>query len=330
MRLLRKHKIYLFTCLVTGIAACILSFTKSSEIEISNGLINARLYLPDADNGYYRGVRFDKAGIIANLTYNGHSYFGQWFNDYNPTKDDAVMGPVESFDPIDYDEAKPGSSFIKIGVGVLTKPDDSVYRFSKLYTVVNPGKWDIKTKTNQVMFTHIVNDTAYSYRYQKTVQLVKDKPILILSHTLKNTGKRTIETSVFDHNFFVMDNQPTGAGLSITFPFNLTGIVNRKSDYVTLQDNRLTFIKELDKRFVSFTDLTNGKGANNYDFKIEDHNTGAAVRITADKPISKMAFWSAAKTLCPEPYINIKVEPGQEFSWTINYEYYTCDIIKNN
>jgi hypothetical protein len=41
----------------------------------------------------------------------------------------------------------------------------------------------------------------------------------------------------------------------------------------------------------------------------------------------KLVFWASLKAVCPEPYIQIKVEPGKEFNWTISYEYY---IIKEN
>ena len=307
---------------------CISAFTKPDEVEISNGIISAHLYLPNSTSGYYRAVRFDWSGIIPDLTCNGHSFYGQWYNNYDPLKDDAIEGPVESFDPIGYDRAKVGGSFIKIGVGVLTKPDDSAYKFNRLYKITNQGKWNIQLKKDVVIFNHTLKDSAYSYSYQKIVTLVKNKPILELSHTLKNTGKTTIETSVFDHNFLVMDNQPTGTGFDITFPFDLSEIVNRKPDYVKLQGNHLIYLKNLDKKFVSFIDLTNGKGSNNYDLKVENHNTGAAVRITADKPIEKMVYWSADMTICPEPYIKIKIAPGQQFSWTIKYEYYNCAIMK--
>ena len=54
------------------------------------------------------------------------------------------MGPVEEFTALEYSETKPGESFLKIGVGILTKPDDQPYTFSRLYPVVNPGKWTVK------------------------------------------------------------------------------------------------------------------------------------------------------------------------------------------
>ena len=35
----------------------------------------------------------------------GHSFSGQWFEKYDPLLHDAVMGPVEAFSPLGYEEA---------------------------------------------------------------------------------------------------------------------------------------------------------------------------------------------------------------------------------
>ena len=313
-------------CLLSWFIISAVSDTKPPEAEITNGLIHARLYLPDVDNGYYRASRFDWSGVISALEYKGHDYYGQWFEKYDPMINDAIMGPVEAFDPIGFDEAKPGESFVKIGVGVLKKPDTSSYNFAAFYPNTDHGKWKVKVKPDRVQFSHTLKGTAYDYEYSKTVRLIKDKPIMMIGHTLKNTGTKTITTSVFDHNFFVIDKQPTGPGFVITFPFNPAEKVNPKMEgLVKLQDNQLIFLKELNRRNASFKDLTNGNGAP-YNIQVENHNTGAGVKITADQAISKLVFWSASKTVCPEPYINIKIDPGQEFSWNMIYEYYTTDL----
>src|SRR6185295_16794115 len=92
------------------------------HVEISNGIIHATLYLPDVKDGYYRASRFDWSGVMPALEYKGHTYFGQWFGKYDPLLHDAIMGPVEDFSPVGYDEAKAGDSFLKIGIGIVTKP----------------------------------------------------------------------------------------------------------------------------------------------------------------------------------------------------------------
>ena len=295
-----------------------------AEVKIANGVINAQLYLPDKNAGYNRGPRFDWAGVISDLKYKGHTYFGQWIDTYSPTSHDAVMGPVEAFDPLGFDKAKAGENFVKIGIGALVKPDGSAYDFMKSYSISNYGDWKIKSKSNQVQFVQTLNEKDYAYEYQKTVKLQKHRPVMVINHILKNTGKKIIETSCYDHNFFVIDQQPTGPGTVVAFPDSLNEKLDGMADYVNIKNNQLVFLKELKNKFISFKDLTNGKGAE-YNIKIENQKTGAGVKITGDRRISKLAFWSSLKTVCPEPYIKIMVKPGQEISWKIKYEFYTIN-----
>lgn len=42
---------------------------KVPQAKISNGLVRAKLYLPDSGNGFYRGTRFDWSGVIYSLEY---------------------------------------------------------------------------------------------------------------------------------------------------------------------------------------------------------------------------------------------------------------------
>ena len=46
------------------------------------------------------------------------------------------------------------------------------------------------------------------------------------------------------------------------------------------------------------------------------------MRITSNRPLAKLVFWSNWKTSCPEPYIDMTVEPGKESTWEIRYEFY--------
>jgi hypothetical protein len=297
------------------------------QTDMSNGVIQAKIYLPDSTLGYYQGVRFDWSGVVASLTCNGHSYFGQWFEKYDPKLHDAISGPVEEFTPIGYEEAKPGDDFLKIGVGALRKSADSPYRFATSYSLVNPGKWSVKKKADEVEFTHELTDAAgYSYLYRKTLKLLRRKSTLVLEHSLKNTGRKPIETTVYDHNFYVIDNQPTGPDFSVTFPFNLQ--TNEKArglgTLFETRHNQVAYLRELAKGESTHCYLTGfGDTAKDYDIRIENRKTGAGVHITSDQPIAQLAFWSIATVVCPEPYVRIKAEPGKEFTWKIMYDYYT-------
>jgi len=302
-----------------------MSCSRFPQAEISNGIIKANIYLPDSKKGYYRGTRFDWSGNISSLEYNGHDYFGKWFTKYSPEIHDAIMGPVEEFTPLGYTEAKPGSSFVKIGVGTLTKTDEKQYEFFRLYPFVNMGEWKTNKFPDRIQFIHELDDKTYSYQYEKNIQLTEGKPEMVLTHTLRNRGTRTIETSVYDHNLFVIDNQRTGPDFEILFPFNIAGDSIALGNLAKINDNRIIFLKKLDSDESAFCENITGfdTTANDYMIKIKNNKTGAGVIITCDKPLQELAFWSCSTTLCPEPYINIKVDPGEEFSWKICYEFYT-------
>ena len=297
------------------------------EARISNGLIDARLYLPDAARGYYRGTRFDWAGVIPSLRYKGHEYFGQWFERYDPKLHDAIMGPVEEFlthdSGLGYADAKVGENFVRIGVGVVKKPEEAGYQRFETYEIVDPGKRSVRQEKDWIEFTHELSGAGYGYVYTKTVRLAADRPVLTLEHRLRNTGKLPIETAVYDHNFFVIDGKPTGPESTVHFPFKLAATKDLK-DLATVSGGDVVYRKELEKGQSVFTDLEGfGSTPRDYDIRLENRAAGAGVHITGDQPLQKLVFWSIRTTFCPEPYVEINVDPGKEAAWTITYEFYT-------
>jgi hypothetical protein len=333
-------------CLLPGKAGADSSFP---QVAISNGIVYARIYLPDTAKGYYRGARFDWSGVMPELTYKGHSYTGQWFERYAPTINDAVMGPVESFDQLGYEEAGPGGSFLAIGIGILARPDAAPYTPFRYYRIVNPGKWTVKSSAAKVEFEQKLNDTGYAYTYHKTVELEKGRPELVIRHSLKNTGKRRIETNVYDHNLWLLDQQPVGPGLALRMPFALSvtearrvGPVNtgdgRSQDgqsldgqgrnvVAAIRDSQIVFLQKLARREDCYAVLHGyGDSAKDYAINIENRHTGAGIRIEGDRPLSRLVFWSSSTIACPEPYIHVRIDPGEVFTWTIRYEFYTISV----
>ena len=61
---------------------------------------------------------------------------------------------------------------------------------------------------------------------------------------------------------------------------------------------------------------------------MENKKTGSGVRQTSDRPIARINFWTIRTTVCPEAYIDVTAAPGQEFTWKINYEFYTIPPTK--
>jgi len=294
---------------------------------VSNGLLNAVVFLPDVKSGYYRGARFDWAGVVGCLSYKGRTYFGEWFREYDPLLHDAITGPVEEFRSNDgglgYSEAKPGDLFVKPGVGVLRKNKDEPYQFVEAYPLIDSGKWTVRTKRDRIIFTQrLTSPIGLAYIYEKILRLEKDKAEMILEHRLKNIGSKAIDTDVYDHDFFMLDGKPTGPGMVVKFPFapiaekSLGTVAEIKGKEIIYKDELLP--KQ------SFAGYLKGysNSISDYDFTVVDRRTGVGVQQTSDSPISKLYLWSIRTTICPEAYIHLQIEPGKSQSWKIRYRFF--------
>jgi hypothetical protein len=299
------------------------------EATIDNGLIQAKIPLPDSEKGYYRGTRFDWSGQISSLKVNGHEYFGNWFEGrYDPKNHDTIMGPVEEFSTdggLGYADNR--DTFVRIGVGSLKRiKDEPRYQRFKTYEIVDHGKWTVKPGKDQVTFVHELKDpSGIAYRYEKVVRLAKGKPELIIEHSLKNTGSQPIRTDHYNHNFFVIDGQPTGPDSSIRFPFELKATRGFQGDLAEVRGGDVVYKQELAKGQSVYGEF---EGSQTYDVRIENKKAGAGVRITGDKPMAKIVYWSIRTTTCPEPYIEVVAEPGKTFKWAYKYEFYNLDAAK--
>jgi len=323
-----------------GLAVGLLSAADSPGAEISNGHIRVKMHLPDPKTGYYRGTRFDWSGVIYSLQYKGHEFYGQWFHKADPKVHDfvfegpdivtgscsAVTGPVDEFHEVGWHEAKAGGTFVKIGIGALRKPDNGKYDKYTQYEVVNPGKWTVERSRDSVSFIQELVDpsSGYGYIYRKTVRLAKDTAEMVLEHSLKNTGTRTIDTSVYNHNFLALDKQPSGPGFVTTLPFRIETPEPPNKSLAVVRGNQLVYLKTLkDRDVVAFPVHGFGDGSEDNAIRIENAEAGAGFTARGDRPLSEVYLWSIRTVISVEPFISVKIEPGSEFTWKITYNYYT-------
>ena len=88
--------------------------------------------------------------------------------------------------------------------------------------------------------------------------------------------------------------------------------------------NKLVYSKVLEgaecysASFIGF-----GADARDNDIRIENKKAGAGVHITGDRPLTRLGYWSIRTVVAPEPYIDLNIEPGQQFTWSYTYDYYT-------
>ena len=54
-------------------------------------------------------------------------------------------------------------------------------------------------------------------------------------------------------------------------------------------------------------------------FEIRELKTRRGVKAVCMHPMTKAVFWSNYRVACIEPYIDYCIEPGEEFSFAIDY-----------
>lgn len=312
------------------------------QTELSNGALRVKVHLPDAKNGFYRGTRFDWSGMIESVEYAGHRYYGPWFQRTDAKVRDfvyqgseivaspctAATGPAEEFSTNNkapgFDEAKPGGTFVKIGVGVLRRPDAADYDHYRLYEIADAGTWKTNLTRTSAEFTQQVNDarSGYGYEYRKTVRLPGSGPEMKIEHTIRNTGSKAISSRVYNHNFLVIDGQAPGPDLMISTPFEIHSEQPPDPKVAEIRGREIHYLKTLEGEERAVTPMAGfGKDAADYDVRVVNTKTGAGVRITADRPLARLALWSIRAVMAVEPFIDFTIQPGESYAWTLTYRY---------
>ncbi len=94
---------------------------------------------------------------------------------------------------------------------------------------------------------------------------------------MKNTGTKTIDTDVYDHDFYRLDNVTTGPDLSVHFAFAPTA-VRPLGNGGELVGNELVYHSELQERQSVQCGITGfSTNPSDYDFIVKNRKTGVGV-----------------------------------------------------
>jgi hypothetical protein len=283
--------------------------------------------LPDLAKGFYRGTRFDQAGVVTSLKLGSHKFYDPWFERTAPDvldyvvmpdgivagPDSAVSGPVEEFAPLGF-KSEAGTRFVKIGVGLLLQPDAQPYDHYRHYQVIDGGVRRTKTTPESATF---IQTLTGAYEYEKILRLTGNR--MVIDHRLKNLGATPIATTVYDHNFLRL--VPGNGGITVTAPFVFAAANPPTADLLRLGGKTITYLRPMKagERF-SFPLTGYGASASDYHFKVAAPD-GASVEIKGDQPLVKLNLFSIDHVQAVEPYIAIELAPGAQTRWSYTYTY---------
>ena len=287
---------------------------------LANRRMELRVLLPDEEKGFYRGTRFDWSGQMLRVTCDGQRFFEPWRFPHNPLLHDAASGPAEEFgmfSPLGYEEARPGETFLKIGVGFLKKPEEKEYGFYRDYQRTGSAPWTISKEPDAVIFQQTIKDKrGWGYRYTKRISLQPDG--FMISRTLENTGTRKISTDHYGHNFVRINGAPVGPAYQLHFPF-APGIKIARPDPITILGRVLQMPEVKDSFYV---ELTGFREKEDHAATVTHVPTGLAEEIRGDRPPVKFHVYAEKTALCPEAFVQLEIEPGDEVQWASQYRFH--------
>ncbi len=303
--------------------ACALVAADPPTQVLTHGDLSITVALPDHEHGHYQGKRFDHGGIVTDATWHGHTFLGLLKPPHNPTAHDGAAGTPEEFNielPPGFAAAADGESFLKIGVGALTRPDRKSYKFSVSYPVAQWATWQVETADDHVTCRHEEAAGAYAVKGSKTIRLLPDGDGFTIERELTSTGTAELPVEHYNHTMVIIDGKPIDDGYTLTYPAPVT--VTHK-------------LLKADGPVVGFT-IPLQKGSVWTQVKgLPDDATaasviiakdGVALTLSGDTAPAKVVIYAEKTAICPEVFTAFTLAPGESKRWSQTYRFSAATV----
>ncbi|NLI57254.1 MAG: hypothetical protein GX387_01830 [Clostridium sp.] len=289
---------------------------KKSNLILKNNRLKVEIDYPGNN---YNGSRFDWTGFVTSVCLDD-KYLFCTKESLVPGEGSGGVGLCNEFGihtPIGYDLAKPGEKFHKLGVGLLTRPDESDYFFFDKYQV---SPFDVIVSEESDSITFILDHlecNGYAVKMTKKLSL-KDNTLTIDYH-LENTGTKPIITEEYCHNFISINENPIDTGYILRFPYNID--IKEVPEVLTFKNNEITLIKNPKKDFHCVIEGFNS--VDNHYWELVFEPLKAGVREYSHFSVKSVALWGTTHVISPEVFIDVNIQPGKTQKWTRKYEFFT-------
>lgn len=262
---------------------------------------------------YYQGVRFDWGGVFRCVVKDGITYCDEWFDTPDPMRHDNVCGPSEEFfGTVGYEQARPGESFLKVGVGLLKRESEEPFDWFHRYEIADPGIRTLETSSAKAVFTH---ELPGIYSYVKTVEVTGGDSFRI-SHSL--AAAESLELRHYCHNFFTFGLPSVGTERSVEFDAPISGVWREDTVNADCDSSRIWITAQMQPGQKCYMGNIVSDMPHGYGFTLRAGDR--AVRVRCSMPLSPSVLWSNHRVFCVEPYVDLNVQPSVPVEWTIDYK----------
>lgn len=177
--------------------------------------------------------------------------------------------------------------------------------------VVAPCRWAVSAGRNSLEFC--TQDAADGLAYGLTRHLEVSGRTLVSSTDLTNTGRAPLELQWFAHPFFAL----TGGQLTARLP---AGCRLPENPGFALEEGTLSFrrpfLTEADNQFALLETPPGVPLAVTL-----SHPRLASVGFATDFAPDECPVWANAHTFSIEPYLNLRLAPGEHRRWRLRYDF---------
>ena len=299
------------------IAASVLLAESPGSRLLTHGDFAVEVMDPSAPDRYNSGVRFTQAAAIIAASRGGKEFLYHE-SKHNPSTDGA--GLFSEFDltisPPGFDEAQIGDGFLKIGVGVLKKGAEN-YQFHPQHKVIRLATTESTWGSDSARF-HQVCAPYNGYGYDLVATVAIGEGTIVVDWRLENTGTKPFETQQYAHNFLRFDRLPVGPGYEVRFPydFQARGLQNEQRQ----AGRTIEFTKKIPSAVNIDADYPPAYTGRNT-IEVVHPASGLFVSCLTSVRSLRTAVHGKAIYVCPEQFIEIRLEPGEHASWQRRYEF---------
>ncbi len=256
------------------------------------------------------GPRFDTLGAITNIRIDGVEFCARegLIDEFN------IQAPHS---PPGFDEAKPGESFMKIGVGELVRPDDSIYLFFHHYAVRKSAPVSIRRKKNELELKQMCRTgNGWAYDYRKLIRIEPEEKTVTISYLLENTGRHAFVAEQYNHNWFNPGGGAVDKSYMLEHQFKTSGEIppglrsSGKSIGITGKITKPVY-------FPSDSPSSSEKNS----FILKHSSTGRSVSSRGDFDLARFAFYADTTAVCPETFFRAEIKTGCSASWSRQYKF---------
>ncbi|MCQ4086334.1 hypothetical protein [Saccharibacillus sp. JS10] len=270
------------------------------------------------------GMRFDRTGWITQVVLNqpGISFcVPESLIEGQGTGGEGLSGEFGIDKPVGYQEAAIGDTFVKLGIGALTKIQEEGYNFAGTYPL---QAYEVQTEVGHSEITFTVNTPEHNgYAATLVKHIMVEGRSIHMTYRLENEGQKKISTNEYVHNFVAVNQHAVGADYVLKLPYAPKlkmigdGGVEKKLES---SPDQLTWNEDAGGEYYALYEGFEGGEAPYWE--LLHTPSGAGMRESGDFDVSKFAVWGSGHVIAPEVFIDLELEAGESRTWTRTYTFF--------